>query len=83
MTPFVYIDHKKLSHALAKNRKKTIKESFGEVNDGSAYFKLYFDGTLIADERGKRIKTLRKKAYKRLFFQLIEAQADVNTRDAL
>jgi hypothetical protein len=68
----IHIDHKELSHALAKNRKQTIRESFGEADDDMAYFKLYLDGTLIADERGKRIKTLRKKAYKRLFFRLIE-----------
>jgi len=56
---------------LAKNRKRTIKESFGEEGE-SSFFKLFLDGNLEVDERGKRIKTLRKKAYRKLFYLLLD-----------
>ena len=67
----IHIDHQEICRALAKNRKQTIKESFGEEGEGS-FFKLFLDGTLKVDERGKRIKTLRKKAYRKLFYLLLD-----------
>ena len=69
----IRIDHQEICRALAQTRKITIKESFGE--EGSeAYFKIRLDGTLTIDERGKRIKTLRKKAYRKLFYRLIDGE---------
>jgi len=66
----IRIDHQEICHALAKSRKIHIKESFGEEGEGS-FFKVLLDGELVIDERGKRIKTLRKKAYKKLLHQMI------------
>jgi hypothetical protein len=67
----IHIDHKEMCHTLAKSKKVTIKESFGEEAD-EAFFKLLLDETLVVEEKGKRIKTLRKKAYKQLFYYLID-----------
>jgi hypothetical protein len=67
----IHIDHQEMSHALAKSKKVTLKESFGE-EDGGSFFKIYIDDKIQVEERGKRIKTLRKKAYKRLFYALVE-----------
>ena len=67
----IYIDHKEMCHTLAKSKKVTIKESFGEETERS-FFKILLDKRVIVDERGKRIKTLRKKAYRKLFYYLIE-----------
>jgi hypothetical protein len=69
-----------MSHVLAKSKKVTLKESFGEEN-GSAFFKLFVDGKICIGERGKRIKTLRKKAYKRLLHVLTEME-EKNQREA-
>ncbi len=60
-----------MSHSLLKSQKKEIRDSFGEEKEIS-FFKIFIDNQITIEERGKRIKTLRKKAYKRLFFTLIE-----------
>jgi len=67
----IHIDHQEMCHTLAKSKKVTLKESFGEEGE-KAYFKLFVSGKFTVEERGKRIKTLRKKAYKRLFYHLID-----------
>jgi hypothetical protein len=67
----IHIDHKEMSHTLAKSKKVNIKESFGEEAEAS-FFRLALDEKLVVEEQGKRIKTLRKKAYKKLFYLLIE-----------
>jgi len=67
----IVVDHKEMSQALAKSKKLTIKESFGE-DDKESFFKLLLDGKQMLEERGKRIKTLRKKAYRKLFYMLLE-----------
>jgi len=69
----IQIDHQDMCHSLAKTKKVKIKESFGEDNE-NAFFKLLLNEKIIIQERGKRIKTLRKKAYKRLFYYLIELE---------
>lgn len=69
----IHIDHKALSHILAKSKKVKPKESFGEEN-GNAFFKIFVDDSVVVNERGKRIKTLRKKGYKKLFYYLIELE---------
>ncbi len=67
----IRIDHQEICHALAKSRNTRIKESFGEEGEGS-FFKILLDGKVVIDEKGKRIKTLRKKAYKKLLHQIID-----------
>ena len=67
----IEIDYQEMSHALLKSQQKTYKESFGEEKE-MAFFKIFVDDKIYIEEKGKRIKTLRKKAYKRFFFLLIE-----------
>ena len=67
----IHIDHKEMCHTLAKTKKVSLKESFGEEGDNS-FFKIYVDDKAIVEEKGKRIKTLRKKVYKKLFYFLID-----------
>jgi len=69
----IEIKYREICKVLAKNRKITLRESFGEEGD-EAYFRLFIDGRLVVEERGKRIKTLRKKAYKKLFYRLIDSR---------
>ena len=64
-----------MSHTLAKSKNISIRESFGE-DSGGGFFKIFLDDSLIIQERGKRIKTLRKRAYKSLFDTLIEWEED-------
>ena len=69
----IQIDYQDMCIAVAKSKKLSIKESFGEEEEKKeAFFKLFLDGIITIEERGKRIKTLRKKAYKRLFFVILE-----------
>jgi hypothetical protein len=70
-TTEVSIDHKMMVHDLLKVRHITSKESFGEDEEG-AYFYLLFDGECVVSERGKSIKTLRKKVYKKAFYFLLD-----------
>ncbi len=67
----ISINHQDICHTLAKSRHITIKESFGEEGKG-VFFKLFLDGAITIEEKGKRIKTLRKKAYKRLLYVILE-----------
>jgi hypothetical protein len=67
----IEIDYQEMSHTLLKSQNKTYKDSFGQEKE-SAFFKIFVDDIISIEEKGKRIKTLRKKAYKRLFFTLIE-----------
>lgn len=69
----IHIDHQEMSHTLAKTKKVKLKESFGE-EEGSAFFNILLDEKLVVEEKGKRIKTLRKKAYKKLFYYLVELE---------
>jgi len=69
----IQIDYQDICHTLAKNRKVTIKEAFGE-EEKETFFKLFLDGIIIIEERGKRIKTLRKKAYRRLLYVMLKME---------
>jgi len=66
----IRIDFKDMAIFMAKNQKIEFKESFGE-DDKEAYFKILINDNTVIQERGKLIKTLRKKAYKRFFFYLV------------
>lgn len=68
----IHIDYKDMVITLAKSKKLDIKESFGE-NDTGSFFKLYINDELFIDEKGKLIKSLRKKAYKNLLFYLLNS----------
>lgn len=69
----IIIDHKKMSLSLMKTScpNITIKESFGE-NDNQAYFILTLSNGDTFKEVGTSIKTLRKKVYKKFFFNLLD-----------
>lgn len=69
----INIDYKDMSHTLLKTKKLSIKESFGEEGE-TAFFKILLNDKLVVEEYGKRIKTLRKKVYKKLFYYLIELE---------
>jgi len=66
----IHIDFQELSQTLAKSKNITIKESFGEEKE-NAFFRIWIEDKIEIEEQGKRIKTLRKKAYKRLFYYLM------------
>jgi hypothetical protein len=68
-TTNIHVDYIELSSFIAKNRGLVLKESFGE-DAGSSYFQIFGDGKLLAQVEGKSLKTLRKKAYKKLFLEL-------------
>ena len=67
----IQIDFKDMATSLATSQKVKIKESFGE-NNNSAFFCLSIEKEKIISETGKSIKTLRKKAYKNLFYYLLD-----------
>jgi len=65
------INHKNLSLALLKGKDMKLKESFKEEN-GEAFFTLYINQKPHIQLTGKSIKTLSKRAYKQLFYDLID-----------
>jgi len=69
----IKIDHKEMCQTLLKSKKITLKESFGEDDKGS-FFKILLDDKVIMTEKGKQIKTLRKKIYKNLFYYLLDEE---------
>ena len=74
----ININHKEICQTLAKSKNMLLKESFGE-EDTSSFFKILLDDKVIINENGKLIKTLRKKAYKNLFYYLIDREDNINT----
>ena len=70
-TSNINIDYKDMALSIVKSKTITLKESFGEDEKGS-FFKILLDGEVVIDEKGKLIKTLRKKVYKNLFYYLID-----------
>jgi len=73
----INIDYKDMSHTIAKSKNLTLKESFGE-DEKDSFFKILLDDKVTIDEKGKLIKTLRKKAYKNLFYYLIDLEDKVS-----
>jgi len=67
----IRIDYKEIAQTLAALKHLRIKESFGKDDEG-AYFKLFVQDLLHVLERGSSIKTLRKKAYKKLCTILLD-----------
>ena len=74
----ININHKEMCHTLAKSKNMVLKESFGEEGE-SSFFKILLNDQVIIHEKGKLIKTLRKKAYKNLFYHLIDLEAETST----
>ena len=72
----ITIDYKEMALTLIKSKNITIKESFGE-NEENSFFKILLDDKIVIDERGKLIKTLRKKAYKNLFYYLLDFEDEI------
>ena len=70
-TSTLTIDYKEMALALLKAKSMDIKESFGEETNGS-YFTISLNNKIVVQKRGRVIKTLRKKAYRELFFYLID-----------
>jgi len=62
-TPSTKTDPQTLATELAKSKKISFKESFGE-EEGEAYFRIVVDGVVVVEKRGKNIKRLKKEAYK-------------------
>ena len=62
-TPSTKTDPQTLAIALAKSKKISFKESFGE-EEGEAYFRIVVEGVVVVEKRGKSIKRLKKEVYK-------------------
>lgn len=73
----INIDYKDIAHTIAKSKNIELKESFGE-DDKNSFFKILLNDKVAIDEQGKLIKTLRKKAYKNLFYYLIDLEDKVS-----
>ncbi len=71
----INIDYIDLAKTIAKNKSINIKESFGKQEDDKNYFKILLDDKIevfLLDGGEKSIKTLRKKAYKRILSKLLD-----------
>lgn len=71
----INIDFKDMAKDLANTKKMKLKESFGEDELGG-YFKININDKVFVNLKGKSIKTLRKKAYKKLFYYLLDFSED-------
>jgi hypothetical protein len=69
----INIDFKNIALDIAKQKNIKVKESFGEDKNGS-YFKIVADDKIIINIKGKSIKTLRKKAYKKFFEFVLDCE---------
>jgi hypothetical protein len=68
----IKIDYQKMALSIAKTKKVDIKNSFGEKNENESYFTIMINNQHFITLYGKKIKTLRKKAYKKLFYYLLD-----------
>ena len=69
----ININFKEMAIALAKNRKLSLKESFGEKEPGKAFFKIIENGEIVVSREGKSIKILRKQAFRDYFYYLLDS----------
>jgi len=67
------INYQDMVKYLLKGKIADVKEQYKQLED-KVIFNLIFNGELITSLEGKSIKTLRKKAYKKLFFYILENQ---------
>ena len=65
------INFKEMAIALAKNKKLSLKESFGEIEQGKSFFKIIENGEVVVNKEGKSIKTLRKQTFREYFYYLL------------
>lgn len=67
------LNYQNMVKYLLKGKIADVKEQPKQLED-KVIFNLIFNGELITSLEGKSIKTLRKKAYKKLFFYILENQ---------
>jgi len=72
------LDYQKLCQGLLKQKQLNVKESFHTQED-KAVFKLFLSGRELLQMEGKSLKTLRKKAYKKLFYDLLDEKIFIPT----
>ena len=72
------INYKNMTQGYIKGKDIVLKESYkidemkNEVN-----FRILLDSEIVVDIYGRSVKTLRKKAYKQVFFYLLDKEDDV------
>ncbi len=76
----IHIDLTSITKELAVTRKINLKESFGE-EEKQSYFNIKIDDNVSIDLKGKSIKTLRKKAYRKLFYLLLDFDENAMLRN--
>jgi len=76
----IIIDYVEMAKELAKLKHLKLKDSFGEV-DKKSFFKIYVNGKVVIELYGNSIKTLRKKAYKKLTYKLLDFKEDCDLQD--
>jgi hypothetical protein len=74
----INIDYKDMVISLAKIKKLSVKESFGE-RENAAYFKILIQNKEYVSLEGKSIKTLRKKAYKQMCNIILDLEDTTTT----
>ncbi len=66
-------DFIQIAQGICKARKLTLKESYTDKTDGKITFSLFVNSEEKVRLEGNSIKTLRKKAYKRLVFEILDS----------
>lgn len=60
-----------MAKELIQFRKLEFKESFGEKDD-FIFYKIWINGIMVIDDKGKSVAILRKKSYKIIFYRIID-----------
>ena len=76
------LNYKNMTLAYIKGKDITIKESYKIDEDTqNVNFKILLNGKAKIDLDGKSVKTLRKKAYKLIFFYLLDHKEDTEIKN--
>ena len=70
----IVLNYKNMTYEYIKGKNITLKESFKIDEEGKSHFKILLNGKEKIVLTGTSIKTLRKKAYKQIFYYLIDNQ---------
>jgi len=72
------LNYKNMTLSYVKGKDINIKESYKIDNDTQTVsFKILIDNKVIIDIVGKSVKTLRKKAFKQIFFYLLDKKGRI------
>jgi hypothetical protein len=73
----IVLNYQNMTRSYIKGKNIVLKESYKIDENVNVNFKIFVNQEVRIDLNGKSVKTLRKKAYKKIFFELIDSYKSI------